>query len=453
MATVENPRELEQSAEYGQIPGVTSSEPRHIVWLRLLWQQRLFLRRVTAWGFVLAILIALVLPPRYQSSIKIMPPDDQSTGMAMLAAFAGKGSSSALGGLGGSLGGLAGDLLGMKSSGALFIEMLQSRTVKDGLIQKFDLRKVYGTRYWESARKDLAQHTEIAEDKKSGVMSIAVTDRNRERAQQIAQAYVDGLDRLVVQVSTSAARRQRIFIEQRLVVVKQNLDKAAQEFSEYASKNGTLDVPSQAKAMVESEAQVEGELIAAQSELQGLDQLYTDSNIRVRTLRARIAELKHQVENMSGNKADLTSNSSDIAGDFPSIRKLPLLGVRWATLYRETKIQETVYELLTQQYELAKIQEAKEIPSVKVLDPADVPERKSFPPRSLIVILGTLMAFILGSMLVIGSAVWEDNKSAEKRFATEIWTELRDKNPKSPNAAGGIWSRVHRYRRSRRGTQ
>jgi capsule polysaccharide export protein KpsE/RkpR len=440
MPTVENPGELEQSAVYGHIPGVTSSEPRHIVWLRLLWSQRHFLARVTIWGFVLAVLIALILPSRYQSSVKIMPPDDQSSGMAMLAAFAGKGGSGSLGSLGGSLGGMAGDLLGMKSSGALFTEMLQSRTVEDDLIRKFDLRKVYRDRYWDDARKDLTKRTEITEDKKSGVITLAVTDGNRDRAQQIARGYVDGLDQLVAQVSTSAARRQRIFIEQRLEVVKQNLDRASQEFSEYASKNGTLDVPSQAKAMVESEAQIEGELIAAQSELQGLEQLYTGSNIRVRTLRARVAELKHQVENMSGNKADLTSDSSDIAGDFPSIRKLPLLGVRWATLYRETKIQETVYELLTQQYELAKIQEAKEIPTVKVLDPANVPERKSFPPRSVIVIFGTFLSLISGSLLVIGSAAWQDNHSSEKRLALEIWSQVKSSGSGSSSISHWFWT-------------
>src|SRR5262249_16225316 len=115
--------------------------------------------------------------------------------------------------------------------------------------------------------------------------------------------------------------------------------------------------------MVESEATLEGQLVAAESELEGLEQIYTDNNIRVRSLRARIAALKQQVENFSGNKADPTSPQSQIAGDLPSLRKLPVVGVRWANLYREAKIQETVYEMLTQEYELAKIQEAKELPT------------------------------------------------------------------------------------------
>ncbi len=410
---------------------VVIPEPRRIVGARLLWHERRFLIRATVYGFIATVLISLILPPRYRSSVRLMPPDEQSgSGLAMLAAFAGKGSSGGLGGMGGalgsSLGGVAGDLLGLKSSGALFIDMLQGPTVQDNLIQRFDLRKVYWDRYWDDARKDLAKHTEITEDRKSGVISVAVNDRDPQRSQRMAQAYVDALDQLVARVSTSSARRQRVFIEQRLKAVKESLDEASKQFSEYASKNGTFDVPSQTKAMVETEAQLEGNLIAAQSELEALEQIYKDNNIRVRTVRARVEALKHQVENMSGNKADLASDDSQIAGDFPSIRKLPLLGVRWANLYRETKIQETVYELLTQQYEMSKIQEAKEIPTVKVLDAPGVPEKKAFPPRTLIVLLGTILAFVFGSVFVLGSAAWKKSKSPEKTLATEIWTQIHD---------------------------
>ena len=107
---------------------------------------------------------------------------------------------------------------------------------------------------------------------------------------------------------------------------------------------------------------------------------------------------------------------------YPPIRKLPLLGVRWMELYRETKIQETVYELLTQQYELAKIQEAKEIPTVKVLDRAFVPEKKSFPPRLLIIALGTLLAVVISGTWVVGIAAWKtiDSTDQRKSFALEV---------------------------------
>jgi capsule polysaccharide export protein KpsE/RkpR len=248
----------------------------------------------------------------------------------------------------------------------------------------------------------------------------------------MAQAYVDALNGLVAQVSTSSARRERMFVEGRLKTVKQNLDDALQAFSEYASKNGTFDVPSQTKAMVESEAGLQGQLIAAQSELEGLKQIYTDNNIRVRSLEARVGALKHQVETMSGNKADLSSDDSQITGDFPSIRKLPLVGVRWANLYRETRIQETVYEMLTQEYEIAKIQEAKEIPSVNLLDAPLLPERKSFPPRTVITGLGAALAFVLGAVSLIASAAWKRSSSPEKQLASEIWQHIT-----SGESAGG----------------
>ena len=430
---------------YGEDP---AGESRRVEWMRLLWQERRFLKKVTLWGLLLGIVVSLLLPVRYQSKARLMPPDQSSgSGLAMLAALAGRGGgSSGMGGAGsalsGSLGGVAGDLLGLKTSGALFVDMLHGATIQDELISKFQLRKLYWDRYWEDARKDLAKHTDIDEDRKSGVITIAVTDHDPHRAQQMAQAYVDSLNKLVAQVSTSSARRERIFLEGRLQTVKQNLDNAAQEFSQFASKNGTLDIPEQTKAMVESEGNLEGQLVAAQSELEGLRQVYTDSNIRVRTLEARIASLKHQVNMMSGNQADLSSDQANIPGDFPSIRKLPLVGVHWANLYRETKIQETVYELLTQEYELAKIQEAKEIPTVNLLDAPMVPEKKSFPPRTVITICGTLLAFTLGSLFVIGSTAWKRNESGEKQLATEIWRHVAASGSARRAMLYKFWTRI-----------
>lgn len=449
---VERPPEAVPANGHPTLDG-GGSESRRVEWMRLLWSERRFLKKVTLYGLIFAVVVALLLPVRYESRTRLMPPDQQSgSGLAMIAALAGRGGSSGSGGmssaLGGSLGGVAGDLLGLKSSGALFVDMLQGATVQDQIIGKFDLRRVYWDKYWEDARKDLAKHTDIKEDRKSGIITIGVTDHDPRRAQQMAQAYVDALNGLVSQVSTSSARRERIFLESRLKTVKQNLDAASQQFSQFASKSGTLNVPDQARAMVESEASLQGQLVAAESELEGLRQIYTDSNVRVKTIEARVASLKHQVEEMSGNRADLNSDQSEIPGDFPSIRKLPLVGVRWANLYRENKIQETVYELLTQEYELAKIQEAKEIPSVNVLDPPMVPEKKSFPPRTVITIAGTLLAFTLGCVFVIGSAAWRKSESAEKQLATEIWEHLASQDSRSSRALHTIMAKIGAKNRS-----
>jgi capsule polysaccharide export protein KpsE/RkpR len=373
-----------------------------------------------------------------------MPPDGQSgmgMGLGLLAAMAGKSTS---GIATGPIGSIAGDLLGVKGSGALFVGIVNSETVQDALIDKYQLKKVYRDSKIEDARKDLAEHTDVSEDRKSGIISIAVTDRDPKRAASMAQTYVDQLDRLVAQVSTSSARRERIFLEERLQKVKSDLDAAARNFSEFASKNTAIDIPAQGKAMVEAAATLQGELIAAQAQLSGLEQIYTNNNVRVRSAAARVDELKKKLNEIggAGTQTDLENEKSL----YPSIRKLPLLGVTYADLYRQTKIQETVFELLTQQYELAKVEEAKEIPTVKVLDPAIVPTKKSFPPRTLIVVLGTMLGLALAMAWVAGRSQWESIEVCDPRkvFATEVFITMKKKLPTFSRNGAGASQNGHR---------
>jgi uncharacterized protein involved in exopolysaccharide biosynthesis len=357
--------------------------PASLGYVQLLWDSRRLFFKVATRALAISLIVAFLIPARYESVVSIMPPDSLGSG-AMLAALADKAKPG--------LAAMAGNLLGMKNTGALFVNLLSSRTVQDHLVDKFHLQSVYGTRYKQDARKILATRTTIDEEHKSGVITIIVTDGSRQRARDIAQGYVEELDRLVSQVSTSSARRERMFIEQRLDSVKNDLEDAEKQFSAFASKNTALDIKEQTKAMVESAAVLQGQIIAAQSELQGLEQIYTDNNVRVRSLRAQLAELKLQAQKIGGADSSLGVDPSKSDDLYPSIRQLPLLGVQWADLYRRMKIQETVYELLTQQYELTRIQEAKEIPTVNVIDPANVPEKKSWPPRLLIAALGTVLA-------------------------------------------------------------
>jgi capsule polysaccharide export protein KpsE/RkpR len=380
-----------------------------------------------------------------------MPPDSQSnSGMAMLAAMASKTGSG--------LGAFAGDLLGMKSSGALFIGILRSRTVEDRLIDRFDLRRIYSIRLEENARRKLEEDTSISEDRKSGILTITVTDNEPKRAAAIAQAYVEELDRLVAQVSTSSARREREFLEERLKAVQLDLENAEKEFSQFASKNSAIDIKEQGRAMVEAAATLEGQLIAAKSELEGLKQIYTDNNVRVRATRARIAELQNQMDKIGG-KGESTSSANSAQGDplYPSIRKLPLLGVAFADLYRRTRVQEAVFEALTQQYELAKVQEVKETPSVKVLDDAHVPEKKSFPPRLMIMFLCTFLALTGATVLVLGRARWAEVEPTApgKIFAQEVFQTVNAQMPwATPNgsrvqaATHHVWTRLVRPRSS-----
>jgi capsule polysaccharide export protein KpsE/RkpR len=372
---------------------------RYLLWLSLLWQKRRRLGRCTLIGIALSLAIAFCLPKEFRSTAGLMPPDTGAgSGSSILASLAGGSISPGAAAIGGSL-------LGTHVAGATFIGILQSRTIKDRLIDRFDLRKVYNCRSYTDARKKLAKLTAVDEDRKSGIISIAVTDNDPNRARALAAAYVEELNNLVNEQSTSSARREREFLEARLKEVKKDLDRATHDLSQFSSSNATLDVQDQGKAMLSAVAGVQGELIAAESELRGLQSIYGEDNVRVRAAQGRVAELRLQLEKMSGNKETATS---DLGSDqmYPSLRQLPRLGATYYDLYRQTKIQETVYEVLTNQYELAKVQEAKEIPAVKVLDIPEVPEKKSFPPRTLIVIAITLAAFLLTAVQILAADAW-----------------------------------------------
>jgi uncharacterized protein involved in exopolysaccharide biosynthesis len=408
--------------------------------LWLLWDHRQFLWQWTLRGLLLSTLIAFLIPARYRAVTRLMPPENNSNaGMAMIAALAGgrggggggssESSSSSSSGVS-SLGMLAGDMLGLKSTAAIWIGILRSETVEDRLINRFDLRRVYFSRYMTDARKDLENATEISEDRKSGILTIKVTDRNRERAAALAQGYIDELNKAVAQLSTSAARREREFIESRLQSAKKELDDTAEQFSQYASKNTAVDITAQERAMVESAAALQGQMIAAQSEMEGLQQIYTDNNIRVKTLRARIGELRRQLAMLGGQNESAEKQDSNTQDQlYPSIRKLPLLGVRWADLYRQIKISETVYDLLRQRYELARIEEAKEIPTVRVLDEAAVPEKKASPHRLLIILICTLVTFVGAAVWVIAENRWHqiDPQHPRKLLATTAYEHASER--------------------------
>ena len=289
--------------------------------LRTLCDERRFLGRLSVLGLLLATVVAFLIPKVYSSRVQIMPPDTQSTSALSLMA-----------GLAGQTGGLG------AVASALFIGVLESRTVQDRIVQRFDLKKVYGTTMEDAARQKLAQNTGISEDRKSGIILLSVDDRDPKRAAAIAGAYVDELDTLMAQLTTSSARRERVFLEQRLNSVKQDLDSAEKDFSQFASKNGTIDITEEGKAMVGAAATLEGQLMAAQSELEGLKQIYSDNNVRVRATQARITELHRQLANFSGKPETASDANAGSSTDlYPSLRHLPILGVPYADLYRRPR--------------------------------------------------------------------------------------------------------------------
>jgi uncharacterized protein involved in exopolysaccharide biosynthesis len=423
-------------------------EPRErrriVAKLGLLWEQRRFLYRCAAIGLVVSIIVAFVIPVRYTSTTRLMPPDQDGASMASMLTALGKG--------GGGLGAFGGELLGLKTSGDLFVGVVSSRTVKDDVIDKFDLRKVYGVRRYEDARRHLDGSTDVSADRKSGIITITVSDRNPDRAAGMGREYVEALNRIVITLNTSSAHKERVFLEGRLEQVQVDLETAEKDFSQFASRNTAIDVKEQGRAMIDAAALLEGQLIAAQTELEGLRQIYTPNNVRVRAVQARVDEYRRQLRKMGGkvpaSAEDGTSQNEESAeqsqDSYPSIRRLPILGVTWADLERRTRVLEAVLETLTEQYELARVEEARETPSVKVLDVADVPEKKSYPPRLIVILLGTGLVFALSSVWVLAHARWQeiDPRDPGKILAQGIFQTVRTK-------VSGIADRV--LRQSERG--
>jgi capsule polysaccharide export protein KpsE/RkpR len=392
----------------------------------LFWDHRGIFLRTAGIVFVLSLLMVLQMPKEFESSARIMPPESGGTSAAMLAALVGRGSSA---GSAGGLAGLAGSLLGAKNSGAMFIALLHSGTVSGHLIDRFDLQRVYHRRYRETTAKRLAHLTKITQDTKSGVITIVVTDEKRERARDLAQAYLDELNSLVARVNTSSAHREREFIEQRLNTVQIELQRAQVELSDYSRQNTTIDIKEQTRATVEVGAKLEGQLIASESELDSLRQIYGDQNVRVRAAQARNIILRRELQRANGQGGLPTDDiATDATHPYPALRQLPLLAVQWANLYRNVRIHETVFDLLSAEYENARIEEVKSIPTVSVIDFPGLPERKSGPHRTLIVLIATIFSFIVTALFLLAKRSWEamDKLDARRVLAARIWSSLKN---------------------------
>ena len=407
--------------------------PAEQLWIaraHVLLAHRRLLRRTAAIAVVLSLLTAFLIPKRYTATARIMPPDNSGgTGALMLAALAARGGS--LGGLGS----LAGGLLGGHSTAALFQDLLRSSTVTGEIIDRFDLQQVYRKRYRVDTAKALARRTKISDDKKSGVITVSCEDTDPTRARDIVQAYLDGLNRIVTHTNTSAARLERIFIEHRLQGVRKDLDRAQQRLAEFSSRNTTIDIKEQTRAVVEAGARVQGELLVEQAGLESMRQIYGDGNVRVRSTMARVASLRRDLETMAGSSTSTAAGASAAGEDidaspiasgggsnsakglYPSLRQLPRLAVPFANLYRDVRVQETAFELLTQQYELSRLEEAKDVPVVSVIDLPGVPEKKSFPPRLWLSLGLTAAVMLLEVLILILRDEWQHLSADDPRRA------------------------------------
>jgi uncharacterized protein involved in exopolysaccharide biosynthesis len=380
--------------------------------LLLYWKKRILACCIIVAGAVLSIAYSLSLPNIFTSTTSLMPQDNSSPYSAMLGMVSGSSAAASMGS----------EALGISTPSELQVSILESRTVRDSMIAQLGLMKHYNVYVIEDARRALANNTRIEQDRKSGIITIAITDTNAEFAAKIAQGYVTELNRVLTDNSTSAARRERIFLEERLKGVKRDLDESSLTLSKFATKSKTLDIPSQARSMVEASFRLQGVLAEGESQLAGLRQTYSEDNYRVKALEARNAELHRQLSEMGGGSAESVA-AGKRTSVYPTVSELPTLGVTYGDLERRFRVDEVLWETLTRQYESARVQEAKEIPTIHVLDPANIPSRKSAPRRSTIVSAATFISFLLSCVFVFLLSRWQEmdeNSEPKKLMARAI---------------------------------
>jgi tyrosine-protein kinase Etk/Wzc len=334
--------------------------------------------------FVVAVITAvysLTIPNIYTAKTMIIPTDNDSGGM-------GAALMAQLGGLAG----LAGGAIGTKSTSALYVTMLKSETLKDPIIDKFKLMELYKSKLRSTVYSALDGATSVNLGKSDGVITIAVSDKDPKLAADLANEYVEQLGRLSAKLTMAGASSNRMFIEKRIAEAKADLSKAEEHLKEFQTKHKTISVPDQAKAIIEGVAQLRGQLAAKEVELGTLQRQFTDNSQEVKTAKSAVASIRAQIAGLEGKGGAISSSISNLGS-------VPQLGQEYLHLMRDFKIQEAVLEILTKQYEMAQINETKDTAPFQLLEKAKVPERKSKPKRSQIVILaavtsGFLMVFL-----------------------------------------------------------
>ena len=295
----------------------------------------------------------------------------------------------------GGMAGLAGGILGVQTPSDLWVGILNSRTVKDTLIDRFDLMKVFETETRTDARSALNGMMEVVKSKEE-IISITVENEDPELAAKLANAAVEELDKINRGLLTTSGRRMKTFLDERLKDAKTDLAQSEDALKIFQEQNKAVQLDEQSKAIIEAMGTLKGQLMAKEVELQTMLSFAAPTNPQAEMIQSEIEGLKARLREMGEGSLKGTPGTSDI---FIPTSKIPDLALQYLRLLRDAKVQQTVYELLTQQYEMARIQEAKDTPTVQVLDTALVPEKKVKPKRSQIVILTTMVSGFLAVFL------------------------------------------------------
>ena len=327
---------------------------------------------------VVAAVISLLLPNVYTGTTKILPPQQSASAASALL--------NQLGGALGGLAGVAGGALGLKNPNDLYIGMLKSRTLADNLIARFDLNRIYEQKFQSNTRRVLAGSTSIVAGK-DGIITIEVDDKSPKRAAELANAYVDELTKFTRVLAVTEASQRRLFFENQLLQAKDNLTAAEIAARQGLQKGGLAQVDAQGRSMVEMTARLRAQISAKEVQLGAMRSFAAAGNPELQRTQEEIQALRRELARIEGSSPSASAARPDAAGN---------TGLDNLGRLRDVKYYEFLYELLAKQYELAKIDEAKDATVIQVMDKAIEPDRKSKPKRTLIVLLSGIVALIVG---------------------------------------------------------
>jgi tyrosine-protein kinase Etk/Wzc len=357
--------------------------------LVLLLEGKRFIVRFVVSAALLSTVVAFLLPVRYEARIMLLPPQQNSSlGSALLGQLGGIGAL-------GSLASLAGGGLSLKNPADMYVSLLTSRTIEDAMIQRFDLRKDYREKRMSDARKEFERRTTVVAGAKDGLIRITIEDRDQKRVAELANGWVDEFRKLSATLAITEAARRRLFFEQQVQQAKDKLTEAEEAMTKTEQSTGVLQIDSQAKALIESAALLRAQVVAKQVQIESMRSFATDDNPNLILAKQELASLQSQLDHLAGSQHDTGSDINLSKG------RVTQSGMEYLRRYRDLRYQETVFELLAKEFEVAKLDEAREGSIIQVVDPAVVPDRKSSPHRTLIIIASTIFAFFVALFWVL----------------------------------------------------
>jgi tyrosine-protein kinase Etk/Wzc len=402
--TTETPlSELHEHADFppsSEGDGRVASEGDEISLLDLLIvlaERKRMIVLVTAVSAVLAIITSLLLPARYTATVTLLSPQQNTSMGAALA--------SQLGNLGG-MAALAGGSLGLKNPNDMFVGMLKSRTVEDAMVQHFGLIQEYREKYLSDARKAFENHATVDGSGKDGLIHISVEDHDPKRAAELANGYVDQFRLQSQHLAITEASQRRLFFEQELEQAKNNLANAEEALKLTEQTTGVIELSSQSRALIESAASLRAQITEREVQIQGMQTYATGENAQLVQAQQELAGMRAQLAKLGGSEDSASSGLIVPKG------KVPEAGLEFVRKLRDVKYNETIFDILARQFEIAKLDEAKEGALIQVVDPAVPPDKKSFPKRGLIVIGATFAGLIAAIFIVLSAAVLESVQSA-----------------------------------------